>query len=757
MKRILSFVVMLVMTLTVSAQSGTISNNGMTITEANGWLESAYIKFNLYSGAKTYNVYVKGGQYSDYTKIDEQLVRNYGSYGRADVVGLKAGTYAMKVVPVVDNKEVSGKYAEATGMTVKNYDRQGFAHKNWSGGVGAYNNDGTLKSGAKVLYITKNNFNTVSMDMVDGKNKISCVGIGEIFKAKQKGQNPTPIAVRIIGRITASDAAAAQRMSDQDGLLLKGNDASTEMGVTIEGIGDDAIFDGFGMGFVNGCDVEVRNMAIKDQGSSNDNMEIKGTEHIWVHNIDFFYGAKGSGDHAKGDGSLDCKDDCTYATFSYNHFWDTGKSNLCGMKSEHTSNLISYHHNWYDHCDSRCPRVRTSSVHVWNNFFDGVSKYGVGATSGSSIFVENNYFRDTNKPMLSSLQGTDAQGDGTFSGETGGIIKSYGNVFAEKSANFKYVTYQSNNTSFDAYEASSRTEKIGSSVKTLSGGTTYNNFDTSSDMYTYTPDAANDVPGIVQGYYGAGRLNHGDIAYDIPDTDDHAYVRISELDALLAAYKTSLVGIFGDENAESGEQGGEGGEGGESGGGEGGGEEGGGESPVPVETGTVMLQSDNVPAGYQIDGSSSVTAYSYSSDLCKDAKLIKEASGQHTITLPANAKVTKIVMYAVGDNNSADKGAITELAGKTFNVSLPSRKTGTAFATATVDNVELTGSITFTVTYGAGVKFQLTVEQKETTGITDITVGKTADGVIYDLMGRRVTELRPGQLYIQNGKKFIKR
>ncbi len=751
MKKILSLVAMLVMSLTAMAQAGTISNNGVTITEANGWLESAYIKFNLYSGAKTYNVYVKGGQYSDYTKIDEQLVRNYGSYGRADVVGLKAGTYAMKVVPVVDNKEVSGKYAEATGMTVKNYDRQGFAHKNWSGGVGAYNNDGTLKSGAKVLYITKNNFNTVSMDMVDGKNKISCVGIGEIFKAKQKGQNPTPIAVRIIGRITASDAAAAQRLSDQDGLLLKGNDASIEMGVTIEGIGDDAIFDGFGMGFVDGCDVEVRNMAIKDQGSSNDNMEIKGTAHIWVHNIDFFYGAKAGGDHAKGDGSLDCKDNCTYATFSYNHFWDTGKSNLCGMKSESTSNLISYHHNWYDHCDSRCPRVRTSSVHVWNNFFDGVSKYGVGATYGSSIFVENNYFRNTNKPMLSSLQGTDAQGDGTFSGETGGIIKSYGNVFAEKSANFKYVTYQSNNTSFDAYEASSRTEKIGSSVKTLSGGTTYNNFDTSSDMYTYTPDAANDVPGIVQGYYGAGRLNHGDIKYDIPDTDDHAYVRISELDALLAAYKTSLVGIFGDENAESGEQGGEGGESG----GEGG--ESGGGTPVPVETGAVTLQSDNVPAGYQIDGSSSVTAYSYSSDLCKEAKLIKVTSDQHTITLPANAKVTKIVMYAVGDNNSDNKGAITELAGKTFNVSLPSRKTGTAFATATVDNVALTGTITFTVTYAAGVKFQLTVEENTTTGITEISAAKVADGIMYDLMGRRITAPRAGQIYIMNGKKFIKK
>lgn len=740
MKRILSFVVMLVMTLTVSAQSGTISNNGMTITEANGWLESAYIKFNLYSGAKTYNVYVKGGQYSDYTKIDEQLVRNYGSYGRADVVGLKAGTYTMKVVPVVDNNEVSGKYAEATGMTVKNYDRQGFAHKNWSGGVGAYNNDGTLKSGAKVLYITKNNFNTVSMDMVDGKNTISCVGIGEIFKAKQKGQNPTPIAVRIIGRITASDAAAAQRLSDQDGLLLKGNDASTEMGVTIEGIGDDAIFDGFGMGFVNGCDVEVRNMAIKDQGSSDDNMEIKGTAHIWVHNIDFFYGAKGSGDHAKGDGSLDCKDDCTYATFSYNHFWDTGKSNLCGMKSEHTSNLISYHHNWYDHCDSRCPRVRTSSVHVWNNFFDGVSKYGVGATSGSSIFVENNYFRDTNKPMLSSLQGTDAQGDGTFSGETGGIIKSYGNVFAEKSANFKYITYQSNNTSFDAYEASSRTEKIGSSVKTLSGGTTYNNFDTGSDMYTYTPDAANDVPGIVQGYYGAGRLNHGDIAYDIPDTDDHAYVRISELDALLAAYKTSLVGIFGDENAESGEQGGEGGEGGE-----------GGDTPTPTPTptdnATVCHFTGKTPSSNQVkvtgnysDSKGTVSYGGTAYNIC--VKI--ESSTLITITPTHSGTVTLIF------------GGSTSASGKRVAVD------------GTLQTCDSNGKYSFPVVAGTSYKitkdkgdainlFLIELPSGATTGITDITVGKTADGVIYDLMGRRVTVLRPGQLYIQNGKKFIKR
>ena len=44
------------------------------------------MKWNLMAGANGYNVYVKGGRYTEYTKIDNHLVRNYGTYGRADVV-----------------------------------------------------------------------------------------------------------------------------------------------------------------------------------------------------------------------------------------------------------------------------------------------------------------------------------------------------------------------------------------------------------------------------------------------------------------------------------------------------------------------------------------------------------------------------------------------------------------------------------------------------------------------------------------------
>lgn len=533
-------------------ESGEVTEKGITITESKGWQESAYAKWTLLSDAKSYNVYVKGGQYADYTKVDQQLVRNYGSYGRVDVVGLKAGNYSLKVVAVDANGAETSAYGIADNLKVVNYDRQGFAHKGISDGVGAYNNDGTLKAGAKVLYVTKNTFTTIKASL----NGEEYTGIGNILLAKQKGKDETPLAVRVIGEIKTANAGD-QLKTDQKGLLLKGNSATTVMNVTIEGIGDDACFNGFGLGIINGTNVEVRNMAFFNQGSSNDNMEIKGTQHIWVHNNDYFYGEKGSGDHGKGDGSLDSKDGASFCTFSYNHYHDTGKSNLCGMKKETVDNLICYHHNWFDHSDSRHPRVRTSSVHIWNNYYDGVAKYGVGVTMGASVFVESNYFRNTKYPMMISKQGTDAKGDGTFSGENGGVLKAYGNIFAEKSKYFSYITWKNSNTDFDAYEVDSPSETVPSSVVAKVGGTSYNNFDTdASKMYAYTPDAAVDVPAKVTGFYGAGRLNQGDIHYTFNNaTDDADYGRCAGLDNVLSSYKTGLVNIFGDESASSGETG----------------------------------------------------------------------------------------------------------------------------------------------------------------------------------------------------------
>ena len=237
---------------------------------------------------------------------------------------------------------------------------------------------------------------------------------------------------------------------------------------------------------------------------------------------------------------MDLKDDSKYITVSYNHFWDSGKMSLCGMKSETGENWISYHHNWFDHSDSRHPRIRTMSVHVYNNYYDGNAKYGVGVTMGGNAFVENNYFRNCNYPMMISMQGSDTISGGTFSGESGGMIKSFGNVM---SGHKSYITYQTNNTDFDAYEASSRDEKVPESIKCVSGATSYNNFDTNSSvMYSYTPDSADAVPSKVMEF--AGRLNGGDFEWEFNDSvDDKDYSVNKELMNKITSYQSGVIAI----------------------------------------------------------------------------------------------------------------------------------------------------------------------------------------------------------------------
>lgn len=221
------------------------------------------------------------------------------------------------------------------------------------------------------------------------------------------------------------------------------------------------------------------------------------------------------------------------------------------MKSESGPNYITYHHNWFDHSDSRHPRIRTMSVHVYNNYYDGVSKYGVGATTGADAFVEANYFRDCKYPILTSLQGSDTMGEGsaptgkgTFSGETGGSIKAYNNIMC--GWYFYRPWSETNNVEFDCYEVTSRDTQVPSSVTAKSGGDTYSNWDTNSSlMYSYNVDDPAIIPSVVKGMYGAGRINHGDFKWTFNNnSQDKDYEVISALSTAVQNYRNTLVGFY---------------------------------------------------------------------------------------------------------------------------------------------------------------------------------------------------------------------
>ena len=658
-------------------ESGDIDNPAgvIQITEAKGWQESAYLKWAPFEGASSYNVYV------DDKKIDAQLVRQYKSYYRADVLGLKEGTYSVKVVPVnAEGKEIAGANT-ASNLVVKSYNREGFAHFKYAG-VGAYNNDGTLKAGAKVLYITAKTAKTVSTTVNTGKLE-TITGLQSIIDAYSKGKDKTPIAFRIIGKVNLSDLDHIS--SSAEGLQVKG----AKMNMTFEGVGDDATVYGFGFLLREAESVEFRNFAIMrclDDAMSLDTKNF----HVWIHNMDLFYGKKGSAaDQAKGDGTVDIKGDSKYVTVAYNRFWDNGKASMCGMKSETGENWITYHHNWFDHSDSRMARVRTMSVHMYNNYYQHCDVYGIGATSGSSVFMESNYFDAVKRPIMSSLQGTDAMGDGTFSGEKGGLIKAYGNVFANKPANFSYIPYAENNTSFDAYEVSDPSEQVPASVKTLVGGTSYDNFDTNpSLMYAYAADKAEDVPSIVEGFYGAGRLNHGDIDFVIPDetvvTNGHQQPWPA-LASILDAYTSGVVKVFGESNASGdggstggGETGGSG-EGGSTGGSTGGTTEG-GSTVTPIEGTVLVTFTDSKPSSsiVTVSGNYATNKGTATIDGTSYSTCVKMESATN-ISVTVDKKVTMTLYFSSADTKTnakidgkkpAEVNSVIDSTAKTMTVTL---------------------------------------------------------------------------------------
>ena len=658
-------------------ESGDIDNPAgvIQITEAKGWQESAYLKWAPFEGASSYNVYV------DDKKIDAQLIRQYASYYRADVLGLKAGTYSVKVVPVnAEGTEITGANT-ASNLVVKSFNREGFAHFKYDG-VGAYNNDGTLKAGAKVLYITAKTAKTVSTTVNTGKSE-TITGLQSIIDAYSKGKDKTPIAFRIIGKVNLSDLDHIS--SSAEGLQIKG----AKMNMTFEGVGDDATVYGFGFLLREAESVEFRNFAIMRCLDDAMSLDTKNS-HVWIHNMDLFYGKKGSAaDQAKGDGTVDIKGDSKYITVAYNRFWDNGKASMCGMKSETGENWITYHHNWFDHSDSRMARVRTMSVHMYNNYYQHCDVYGIGATSGSSVFMESNYFDAVKRPIMSSLQGTDAKGDGTFSGEKGGLIKAYGNVFANKPDNFSYIPYAENNTSFDAYEVSDPSEQVPASVKTLVGGTSYNNFDTNSSlMYAYAADKAEDVPSIVEGFYGAGRLNHGDIDFVIPDetvvTNGHQQPWPA-LASILDAYTSGVVKVFGESNAtgeggsaEGGSTGGSG-EGGSTGGSTGGTTE--GDSTVTPIEGTVLVTfTDSKPSSsiVTVSGNYATNKGTATIDGTSYSTCVKMESATN-ILVTVDKKVTMTLYFSSADTKTnakidgkkpAEVNAVIDSTAKTMTVTL---------------------------------------------------------------------------------------
>ena len=593
MKRIYLIVLLL------AGMAGMYAQTGVNVTKSEGWLETAMLQWTSVSGATKYSVSYSGEGRSGVA--DDMLIRSYGDYVRCDIPGLKAGTYSL-VVKALDDKGAELATSAAQNVTVKAQNREGYA---FTEGVvpGGYNMDGTPKANAKIIYVTANTANTVTCDVSDGKNTTTYTGLANILSACGKDKTHTPLIVRIVGTVKNTDISG---LKDDNYLSFEGKNATdcSVESITLEGIGDDAALYGYGVGFKRSRGIEVRNLGIMLFGDDAISMDTD-NYHNWIHNCDFFYGKPGpDADQVKGDGSIDMKYRSTLTTISYNHFFDSGKVMGCGgATKEETNLLITFHHNWFDHCDSRCPRLNHTTAHIYNNYYDGNATYGIGCTEVSNAFIECNYFRNLQRPMMIAGQGTDytyaSQPEkGTFSGQPGGMSKAYNNKVENTTIELR-LSYQTDNAQeFDAWLVENRSDKVPETVAAKRGGHIYDNFDTADGMYSSTPDAPEQVAEIVTTY--AGRMNGGDIKWTFDNaTEDKNHDIIPALKEAILAYESKVVSIQGDGEKpadEGGEEGGEGGEGGDN------------PSPTPSEVtqgGYVIDLINDASKGFTIVGQTS--------------------------------------------------------------------------------------------------------------------------------------------------------
>jgi len=242
--------------------------------------------------------------------------------------------------------------------------------------------------------------------------------------------------------------------------------------VSLFGVGDDAVFLGYGVKIVESSNIIVRNLTFADCTTEDkDGLTIDRSNNVWVDHCTFTdspsIDPKGD-DH---DGLLDVKKGSYNVTISHNYFNNHRKTALFGHSLSETGDVnmkATYYRNWFDGTYSRHPRIRYGKVHLLNNLYTNILGYGVGVTSAAHVMLEGNYFEDTAIAVLIS-QVNDPQE--TLSGDPQGYIKANANL----------------------------TVNSGSIVENLSGY----DFDP-RDFYDYTADDSQDVKSIVQQTAGAG-------------------------------------------------------------------------------------------------------------------------------------------------------------------------------------------------------------------------------------------------------------
>jgi pectate lyase len=165
--------------------------------------------------------------------------------------------------------------------------------------------------------------------------------------------------------------------------------------------------------------VIVQNLKITEVNpdliEAGDGITINASHHVWI-------------DHCElsmiSDGYLDIRYGSSAVTVSHTRLVGQNPY-VCGGQHHYVS-LVSdaqatFAHNHFDHSSGRNPKVSDDSeVHLFSNFYEGVSYFCASAGAGAELLAEGNFYLDSRYPHWADGGSVEASGNqyaGTTSSE----------------------------------------------------------------------------------------------------------------------------------------------------------------------------------------------------------------------------------------------------------------------------------------------------------------------------------------------------
>lgn len=306
------------------------------------------------------------------------------------------------------------------------------------------------------------------------------------LKLREKNKSTEPAVVWLSGTFTKSDG----RDTGSPWFDIK-----RTSNITIYGT-DSFRMQNVGFFLNEATNIIIRNVYIVQPKADNgaDGISMQESRNVWVDHCTF---ESVNQEKDYEDGSCDVTHQTNGVTISWCHYIKSQKSSLVGHSNSATADkdiTITLHHNWFDNSNSRHPRVRFGKAHVFNNFYDNVTTYGVGSAYGAMVLVENNSFDGVRLPIDICTYPAKKSGSSWVSNLTGSVAgyayaldNHYTNIPAGASDPYPFT-----NVEYLKYGG----EKLATPL-------TYSDFKPS---YDYIVDAAEEVADIVRSGAGVGRL-----------------------------------------------------------------------------------------------------------------------------------------------------------------------------------------------------------------------------------------------------------